>query len=73
MHWPQKQMETARDAATVPAARTARVGRGACFGAVAGWERANWFAPEGVEPKYEYSFGRQNWFEYSAEEHQGGP
>ena len=39
---------------------------GACFGEVAGWERANWFAPKGVEPKYEYSFGRQNWFAHSA-------
>jgi len=36
---------------------------------VAGWERANWFAPKGVEPKYEYSWGRQNWFEHSAAEH----
>jgi 4-methylaminobutanoate oxidase (formaldehyde-forming) len=36
---------------------------------VAGWERANWFAPEGIEPKYEYSWGRQNWFDYSADEH----
>ena len=43
--------------------------RRACFGAVAGWERANWFAPKGVEPKYEYSFERQNWFAYSAAEH----
>jgi len=42
---------------------------GACFGEVAGWERANWFAPQGVEAKYEYSYGRQNWFEYSAQEH----
>ena len=42
---------------------------GACFGVVSGWERANWFAPEGVEPKYEYDWGRQNWFKYSAEEH----
>ena len=25
--------------------------------------------PKGVEPKYEYSWGRQNWFEYSAREH----
>ena len=41
----------------------------ACFGAAAGWERPNWFAPEGVEPKYEYSYGRQNWFDYSAAEH----
>jgi 4-methylaminobutanoate oxidase (formaldehyde-forming) len=43
--------------------------RGACFGEVAGWERANWYAPEGVEPRYEYSYGRQNWFPYAAEEH----
>ena len=41
----------------------------ACFGEVAGWERANWFAPEGVEPVYEYSYGKQNWFPYSGAEH----
>jgi glycine cleavage system aminomethyltransferase T/glycine/D-amino acid oxidase-like deaminating enzyme len=43
--------------------------RRACFGAKMGWERANWFAPEGVEPEAVYSFGRQNWFPYSAAEH----
>ncbi len=43
--------------------------RGACFGAKMGWERANWFAPAGVEPETVYSFGRQNWFPYSAAEH----
>ena len=43
--------------------------RRACFGAKMGWERANWFAPHGVEPVAVYSFGRQNWFPYSAEEH----
>ena len=42
---------------------------GACFGVVAGWERPNWFAPDGVEPGSEYSWGRQNWFPYSAAEH----
>ena len=42
---------------------------GAHFGASAGWEYPEWFAPEGVEPKIEHSFGRQNWFEYHAEEH----
>jgi dimethylglycine dehydrogenase len=31
-----------------------------------GWERPNWFAPEGVEEKYSYS--RNNSFEYVAEE-----
>ncbi|MEX2224199.1 MAG: FAD-dependent oxidoreductase [Candidatus Rokuibacteriota bacterium] len=43
--------------------------RRACFGARMGWERANWFAPEGIEPETAYSFGRQNWFGYSAAEH----
>ncbi len=32
-------------------------------------ERANWFAPPGVEARYQYSYGKQNWFEYSALEH----
>jgi len=27
-----------------------------------------WYAPEGVEPKYEYSFHRQNWFDYCGAE-----
>jgi len=43
--------------------------RRAAFGAKMGWERANWFAPEGVAPEPVYSFGRQNWFPYSAAEH----
>lgn len=42
---------------------------GAYFGVYAGWEYPDWFAPKGVEPKVEYSWGRQNWFEYAAEEH----
>jgi glycine cleavage system aminomethyltransferase T len=42
---------------------------GACFGEAFGWERANWYAPAGVPPRYEYSYGRQNWFEHSANEH----
>jgi len=42
---------------------------GACFGEKLGWERPNWFAPEGVEPKDEYTFGRGNWFPHVAAEH----
>jgi 4-methylaminobutanoate oxidase (formaldehyde-forming) len=42
---------------------------GAYFGVYAGWEYPDWFAPEGVEPKVEYTWGRQNWFEYAAAEH----
>ena len=68
MHWPQLQNETARSARRSPLHDRLEAQR-ACFGAAAGWERANWFAPPGVEPKYEYSYGRQNWFDYSAEEH----
>ncbi len=43
--------------------------RGACFGEVGGWERTNWFAPDGVEPVYHYTYGKQNWFPHSADEH----
>lgn len=67
-HWPFKQPRTARSIRCSPLHDRLKAS-GACFGVVAGWERANWFAPEGVEPKYEYSWGRQNWFEYSAAEH----
>lgn len=67
-HWPFKQPKTARMARCSPIHYQLKE-RNACFGVVAGWERANWFAPEGVEPKYEYSWGRQNWFDYAAEEH----
>ena len=68
MHWPQRQPETARGTRRSPLHDRLAV-RGACFGSVAGWERPNWYAPEGVEPAYEYSYGRQNWFPYTAEEH----
>jgi len=43
--------------------------RQACFGSKLGWERPNWFAPPGVEPKDVYSMGRQNWFPHVGEEH----
>ena len=42
---------------------------GAYYGDSVGWEYPDWFAPQGVEPKVVYSWGRQNWFEYVAEEH----
>ncbi|MDZ4087173.1 MAG: FAD-dependent oxidoreductase [Tabrizicola sp.] len=42
---------------------------GAVFGSKLGWERPNWFAPPGVEPKDVYSMGRQNWFDAVGQEH----
>jgi len=67
-HYPFLQFETARNVRLLPIHQRLLDHR-ACFGQVAGWERPNWFAPEGVKPEYQYSFGRQNWFEYSAAEH----
>ncbi len=68
MHWPFRQPETARGVRrSILHDRLAA--RGACFGEVAGWERPNWYAPPGVKPEYEYSYGRQNWFDYCAAEH----
>jgi 4-methylaminobutanoate oxidase (formaldehyde-forming) len=43
--------------------------RRAVFGSKLGWERANWFAPEGVEGRDRYSFGRGNWFDHVGAEH----
>ncbi|MCY3671136.1 MAG: FAD-dependent oxidoreductase [Alphaproteobacteria bacterium] len=68
MHWPYRQFETARGERRSPV-HGALAEAGACFGEVAGWERANWFARPGEEPVYEYSYGRQNWFGASAAEH----
>jgi glycine cleavage system aminomethyltransferase T/glycine/D-amino acid oxidase-like deaminating enzyme len=68
MHWPFLQPGTARGLRRVPLyGRLAAAG--AVFGEAAGWERADWYAPPGVLPEYEYSFGRQNWFDAVAEEH----
>ncbi|QOR38558.1 FAD-dependent oxidoreductase [Billgrantia diversa] len=68
MHWPFRQFETARNVRkSILHDRLAAAN--ACFGEVAGWERANFFAPEGEKAEYRYSWGKQNWFEWSAAEH----
>ena len=68
MHWPFRQPKTARGVRRSALHDRLR-DQGACFGETAGWERPNWYAPKGVSPLYEYSYGRQNWFEYSGQEH----
>lgn len=68
MHWPNLQATTARGIRRSPL-YDRLAAAGACFGELAQWERPMWFAPEGVEPVYFYSFGRQNWFPFAAEEH----
>ena len=68
MHWPHMQPETARDIRKSPIHKEI-LDLGACFGVMSGWERANWYAPKGINPKYEYSYDRQNWFKFSENEH----
>jgi 4-methylaminobutanoate oxidase (formaldehyde-forming) len=66
--WPNLQAETARGAR-----KSAMYDRlkdsGAYYGQSVGWEYPDWFAPAGEEPKVEYSWHRQHWFEYVAAEH----
>jgi len=66
--FPNRELETGRGLRLSPLYERLR-DRRACFGNKMGWERANWFAPEGVVPETSYSFGRQNWFPYVAAEH----
>ncbi|MGV8951144.1 MAG: GcvT family protein [Cypionkella sp.] len=67
-HYPYRQMETSRGVRRSPL-HGALQERGAVFGEVAGWERANWFANAGQDREYVYSWGRQNWFENQRAEH----
>jgi 4-methylaminobutanoate oxidase (formaldehyde-forming) len=68
MHWPYRQPESARGVRK-SVLHDRLTAAGACFGEVAGFERANWYAAPGEAPRYEYSYGRQNWFGASAAEH----
>jgi len=67
IHWPYYQYATARGARRTHFHDRLREA-GACHGELAGWERPNWFAPAGVKPEYRYSYGKQNWFPYTAAE-----
>ncbi|MGH6934111.1 MAG: GcvT family protein [Dongiaceae bacterium] len=68
--FPAKEHETQRGIRRSPLYETLKA-RGAVFGSRGGWERANWFAPEGIEPKDRPDFDRAktNWFAHVGEEH----
>lgn len=68
MHWPYKQRQLGRGLRRSPFYYQLKA-RGAVFGEGAGWERPMWFAPEGVEPLYQYAFGRAPFVEYWKQEH----
>ena len=67
-HFPYRQVVTSRGVRRSPLHEHLKT-RGAVFGEVAGWERANWFARAGQKAEYSYSWRRQNWFDNQREEH----
>ncbi|MGA0539183.1 GcvT family protein [Neotabrizicola sp. VNH66] len=67
-HYPYRQMATSRGVRRTPLHAHLKV-RGAVFGEVAGWERANWFATPGQAAEYQYGWGRPNWFANQRAEH----
>ena len=68
IHWPNEEHDSARGVRRSPLYYPLRE-KGAVYGAKYGWERANWFAPKGVEPKDELTFEAPNWFEHVGNEH----
>ncbi|MEM8653287.1 MAG: FAD-dependent oxidoreductase [Pseudomonadota bacterium] len=67
-HFPYRQKATARGVRRTPF-HNHLLQHGAVMGELAGWERANWFARNGQDPAYEYSWKRQNFFGNVADEH----
>ena len=66
--FPHEEYESGRPRLVSPLYQRLKAS-GAVFGSKLGWERPNWFAPTGMEPKDVYSMGRQNWFEPVGDEH----
>lgn len=67
-HFPFKQFKTSRGVRR-SVLHNQLAAQGAVFGSENGWERANWFANDDQPAQYEYSFGKQNWFENNKAEH----
>jgi 4-methylaminobutanoate oxidase (formaldehyde-forming) len=65
--WPNREMATARPFRRSPVHHLLEQ-QNTSFGSRMGWERANFFAPPGVSPEIEYSWGKQNWLPWSAAE-----
>ena len=72
-HFPFRQFDSARNVRHSPL-HERLAAHGAVFAEAAGWERPGWFLPKAAElagekREYQYSWKRQNWFKYSAQEH----
>src|SRR5262249_47471642 len=68
MAYPNVELEMGRNLRGTPLYEELTA-NGASFGEKHGLERPNWFAHAGQRPVTEYSFGRQNWFDNTREEH----
>lgn len=65
--WPNRELTTARPFRRSPVHHLLAAAN-ANFGSRMGWERANVFAPPGVDPAIEYTWGKPNWLDWSAAE-----
>jgi 4-methylaminobutanoate oxidase (formaldehyde-forming) len=70
LHRPGDEHETMRGIRRSPLYESLKA-RGAVFGSRAGWERPNWFAPQGqpAEDRPAYDRAKTNWFGPVGEEH----
>jgi 4-methylaminobutanoate oxidase (formaldehyde-forming) len=66
--WPGEEHQSGRPERVSPL-YDALKGERACFGEKLGWERSNWFARPGEDPRDIPSFGRPNCFAAVGEEH----
>ncbi len=67
IHYPDEERSAGRPLRTAPCYERLKK-MGAVFGASFGWERANWFAPEGVEQVDDWSFRRSSYHEHVGSE-----
>ncbi|MBV9695515.1 MAG: FAD-dependent oxidoreductase [Gammaproteobacteria bacterium] len=67
IHFPDEERPEGRPAKTSPVYDKLNA-RGAVWGQRYGWERANWFAPPGVERRDAWSFRRSNYFAHVGNE-----
>lgn len=67
IHYPDEERPAARPLRTSPCYDRMKA-KGAVFGQLFGWERPNWFAPEGTPQEDHWSFRRSKWFEHVGNE-----
>ncbi|HUF86028.1 MAG TPA: FAD-dependent oxidoreductase, partial [Thermohalobaculum sp.] len=67
LHHPDEERPACRPLRTAPCYDRVRM-RGAQFGQVNGWERPNYYAPEGFDDHAARSFRRGGWWEYAVAE-----